>query len=71
MELEKFHLALKTGFASEYAFLLKSQNYHWNTVGRVFYQDHLLFERIYTEVEEIIDPFAEIFASVGWWCRRL
>jgi starvation-inducible DNA-binding protein len=56
---EKYQLALKTAFASEYAFALKSQNFHWNTEGPLFYQHHLLFERIYDEVYDSIDTFAE------------
>jgi starvation-inducible DNA-binding protein len=56
---EKYHLALKTGFASEYSFALKAQNFHWNTEGASFYQLHLLFERIYDEVYGVVDKFAE------------
>ena len=56
---EKYHLALKTAFASEYAFAIKAQNFHWNVEGPLFYQLHLLFERIYTEVYGSIDTFAE------------
>jgi starvation-inducible DNA-binding protein len=56
---EKYHLALKTAFASEYAFAIKAQNFHWNCEGPLFYQLHLLFERIYTEVYDSIDTFAE------------
>jgi starvation-inducible DNA-binding protein len=56
---EKYHLALKSAFASEYAFALKSQNFHWNCEGPLFYQLHLLFERIYDEVYGSIDQFAE------------
>jgi starvation-inducible DNA-binding protein len=56
---EKYHLALKTAFASEYAFALKAQNFHWNTEGPLFYSLHLLFERIYDEVYGSIDTFAE------------
>lgn len=56
---EKYQLALKTSFASEYAFALKAQNFHWNTEGPLFYQHHLLFERIYDEVYDSIDKFAE------------
>ena len=56
---EKYHLALKTAFASEYSFALKSQNFHWNTEGPLFYQHHLLFERIYDEVYGVVDKFAE------------
>jgi starvation-inducible DNA-binding protein len=59
MEHNKYHLALKTAFASEYAFALKAQNFHWNTEGPLFYQHHLLFERIYDEVYGSIDQFAE------------
>jgi starvation-inducible DNA-binding protein len=56
---EKYQLALKTAFASEYAFAIKAQNFHWNCEGPLFYQLHLLFERIYTEVYDSIDTFAE------------
>ena len=56
---EKYHLALKAAFASEYAFALKAQNFHWNTEGASFYQLHLLFERIYDEVYGVVDQFAE------------
>ena len=56
---EKYHLALKTAFASEYAFAIKAQNFHWNVEGPLFGQLHELFERIYTEVYGSIDIFAE------------
>lgn len=59
MEHNKYHLALKTAFASEYAFALKTQNFHWNVEGASFYQLHLMFERIYNEVYDSIDTFAE------------
>jgi starvation-inducible DNA-binding protein len=56
---EKYHLALKTTFASEYAFAIKAQNFHWNVEGPLFVQLHDLFDRIYTEVYGSIDTFAE------------
>ena len=59
METEAYRLALKSAFASHYAFLIKTQNFHWNVVGRQFYADHLLFQRIYEEVDSSIDTFAE------------
>lgn len=46
-------------FASEFAFYLKAANFHWNVEGSDFYEFHLIFERIYTEVYESIDDFAE------------
>jgi starvation-inducible DNA-binding protein len=59
MEHEKYHLALKTAFASEYAFALKAQNFHWNVEGPLFAQLHELFDKIYNEVYDSIDTFAE------------
>jgi starvation-inducible DNA-binding protein len=59
MEHDKYHLSLKTAFASEYAFAIKAQNFHWNVEGPLFVQLHELFERIYTEVYGSIDTFAE------------
>jgi hypothetical protein len=54
-----FVQALRTAFASHYAFLIKVQDAHWNVQSCDFYEAHLLFERIYQEVEEAVDPFAE------------
>jgi starvation-inducible DNA-binding protein len=59
MENNKYHLALKTAFASEFSFYLKAHNFHWNVEGPLFSQLHELFERIYTEVYGSIDTFAE------------
>jgi starvation-inducible DNA-binding protein len=56
---EKYHLALKTAFASEYAFAIKAQNFHWNVEGPLFAQLHMLFGDIYEEVYGSIDTFAE------------
>jgi starvation-inducible DNA-binding protein len=56
---EKYHLTLKTAFASEYAFAIKAQNFHWNVEGPLFVQLHGLFDTIYTEVYGSIDTFAE------------
>ena len=63
--MEKYHLALKTAFASEYAFYLKAQNFHWNVEGPNFPQYHELFGKIYEEVGGIIDDFAENIRKVG------
>jgi starvation-inducible DNA-binding protein len=56
---EKYHLALKTAFASEYAFTIKAQNFHWNVEGPLFGQLHALFGAIYEETYGSIDTFAE------------
>ena len=57
--MDKFVTQLKIAFASQYAFAIKAQNYHWNVEGSDFYQLHNLFEDIYTEVYGAVDAFAE------------
>jgi starvation-inducible DNA-binding protein len=57
--MDELQRALKIAFASEYAFALKSQNFHWNVEGPLFPQFHELFGKIYEEVYNSIDPFAE------------
>lgn len=57
--MDKFHNQLKIAFASQYAFAIKAQNFHWNVEGPDFYQLHKLFETIYDEVYGSIDGFAE------------
>ena len=62
--MDKFTNQLKIAFASQYAFAIKAQNYHWNVEGSDFYQLHNLFEDIYTEVYGAIDAFAENFRKI-------
>jgi starvation-inducible DNA-binding protein len=57
--MDKFSTQLKIAFASQYAFAIKAQNFHWNVEGNDFYQLHLLFETIYNEVYGAVDDFAE------------
>lgn len=68
---EELARALRTAFSSQYAFLIKAQDAHWNAQSCDFFEAHLLFERIYEEVQAAIDPFAEnlrktqVFVPVG------
>ena len=57
--MDKFTNQLKIAFASQYAFAIKAQNFHWNVEGGDFYQLHNMFEDIYDEVYGTIDAFAE------------
>ena len=50
---------LKKVFASNYAFYLKAQYYHWNVEGPDFPQYHEFFGKIYEEVGASIDSMAE------------
>ena len=57
--MDKFINQLKIAFASQYAFAIKTQNYHWNVEGIDFYQKHKMFQKIYEEVYGAVDDFAE------------
>jgi starvation-inducible DNA-binding protein len=57
--MDKFVNQLKIAFASQYAFAIKAQNFHWNVEGSDFYQLHNMFEDIYNEVYGAVDAFAE------------
>lgn len=63
--MDELRQALKMAFASEYAFALKAQNFHWNVEGALFPQLHTLFETIYDEVYDSIDSFAENIRKIG------
>ena len=57
--MDKFTTQLKIAFASQYAFAIKAQNYHWNVEGIDFYQKHKMFQKIYEETYGAVDDFAE------------
>ena len=59
MERTQYEDLLKSAWASEFAFFLKAAGFHWNVEGSDFYEYHLIFERIYGEVYDSIDAFAE------------
>jgi len=63
--MEELQKALKVAFASEYSFVLKAQNFHWNVEGMFFESLHTLFGNIYEEVYGSIDPFAENIRKLG------
>jgi starvation-inducible DNA-binding protein len=63
--MDDLYKAAKVAFASEYSFLVKSQNFHWNIEGPNFSQYHELFGDIYEEVFDSIDLFAEKLRSIG------
>lgn len=63
--MDELQKAAKVAFASEFAFYLKSHFFHWNVEGIYFQELHKLFETIYEEVYDSIDPFAEKIRSLG------
>jgi starvation-inducible DNA-binding protein len=57
--MEELTQPLKVAFADTYAFYVKAQNYHWNVEGPMFAMYHDFFGKIYEEVGDAIDQFAE------------
>lgn len=56
--------ALKTLLATEYAFVIKAQQFHWNVEGPDFVQLHEFFGNIYEDVYGAIDPTAEFIRTL-------
>lgn len=65
--MEDLQQALKCAFATTYAFLVKSENFHWNVTGPDFLQYHELFGKIYDEVDDELDDFAERVRAMRAW----
>lgn len=65
--MEELQLALKRAFATTYAFLVKAENFHWNVTGPDFVQYHELFGKIYDEVDDELDSFAERVRAMRAW----
>ena len=56
---------LKTLLATEYAFVIKAQNFHWNVEGPDFAQYHQFFGDLYSKVyENTIDQTAEYIRTL-------
>lgn len=63
--MEELIKAARIAFASEYSFVIKAQNFHWNVEGMFFEPLHNLFGKIYEEVYDSIDTFAEQIRAMG------
>jgi starvation-inducible DNA-binding protein len=51
--------------ADEYTLTLKTQNFHWNVEGPMFYSLHLMFEQQYTAMQLTVDRVAERIRALG------
>jgi starvation-inducible DNA-binding protein len=56
--------SLKTLLATEYAYTVKAQLFHWNVEGADFVQLHEFFQTIYEDANSAIDPTAEYIRSM-------
>jgi len=51
--------------ADEFVLYTKTRKAHWNVEGPDFYSKHIFFEKMYGELEQIIDDVAERIRTLG------
>ena len=56
---------MKKTLADEYSLQLKTQNFHWNVEGPLFFSLHKLFEEQYVKISEFVDDSAEILRALN------
>ena len=57
--------SLKTLLATNFAYYLKAQGFHWNVEGPDFGELHEFFQNIYEDAYSAIDPTAEYIRYLG------
>ena len=57
--MEELVKSLKVSLATVFSFYLKTHYFHWNVEGEGFYSIHKMFEQIYEDVYDSVDPLAE------------
>ena len=55
---------LKTLLASNYAYTIKAQFFHWSVEGPDFGQLHKFFQKIYDDSYSAVDPIAEYLRTL-------
>lgn len=57
---------LSEAVADSYVLYVKTQGFHWNVVGPLFYSLHKLTEAQYEDLAEAIDDIAERIRAIGF-----
>ncbi|TQV78799.1 DNA starvation/stationary phase protection protein [Exilibacterium tricleocarpae] len=57
---------LSEALADTYLLYVKTQGFHWNVVGPLFYSLHKLTEEQYEDMAEAIDTLAERIRAIGF-----
>lgn len=55
---------LRKTLADEYILQLKTQNFHWNVEGPMFFSLHKLFEEQYNSISDFVDRTAEVLRAL-------
>lgn len=56
---------LDVALADTYSLYLKTQGFHWNVVGPLFFPLHKLTEEQYTDLGDAVDEIAERIRAIG------
>ncbi|ABD81245.1 Dps family protein [Saccharophagus degradans] len=57
---------LSSALANSYVLYLKTQSFHWNVVGPLFYSLHKLTEEQYEDMALAVDTIAERIRAIGF-----
>ncbi|MBI4697223.1 MAG: DNA starvation/stationary phase protection protein [Gammaproteobacteria bacterium] len=64
-DLRELAQRLGVALADTYVLYLKTQGFHWNVAGPLFYSLHKLTEAQYEELAEAVDEIAERIRAIG------
>jgi len=56
---------LQRAVANSMALYMNYKRYHWNTYGPLFYETHLLFDQLASDVLKTVDEFGERLRILG------
>jgi starvation-inducible DNA-binding protein len=63
---KKLALGLSRALAETYVLYVKTQGFHWNVVGPLFYGLHKLTEEQYENLADAVDELAERIRALGY-----
>jgi len=58
---------LSSLLADTYLVYIQTQNCHWNLVGKDFYEIHILLDKQYHELVDVLDEMAERIRGLGFY----
>lgn len=67
MEKQDLAEAMKTVLSTAFSLYLKTHNYHWNVTGPNFIQYHDYFGKLYSEIHDSVDCYAEHIRALGFF----
>lgn len=65
-DTSKLASSVATSLSDTYLLMVKTQAYHWNVVGPLFYSVHALTEEHYNDMFKAVDEIAERIRAIGY-----